>query len=173
MLSKHSVVVAEPVRTAIGIFSGTLKDVPATKPGAAAISAALQRSGLRPDEIGTVVMGNTIKAGNKVNPARQAAIHAGLPVQVAPITVSWVCGRCAQAIISAAHEILMGSPYTAVAGSMENMDAAPYLVPRGRSADRDAVRVLRDGLNDAFRMNTPVGRRSGSEVSDQSRDRAP
>src|SRR5271155_1217229 len=69
------IVIAEPVRTAIGTFGGTLKDIPAVELGATAINAALQRSGLRPDEIGTVVMGNTVQAGNKMNPARQAAIH--------------------------------------------------------------------------------------------------
>jgi acetyl-CoA C-acetyltransferase len=90
MTSKHSVVIAEPVRTPIGTFGGTLKDIPGVELGAAAISAALQRSGLRPDEIGTVVMGNAVQAGNKMNPARQAAIHAGLPVQVPGMTVNRV-----------------------------------------------------------------------------------
>ncbi|MFB9263783.1 thiolase family protein [Bradyrhizobium erythrophlei] len=155
MTSKHPVVIAEPVRTAIGTFGGTLKDIPAVELGATAISAALQRSGLRTDEIGTVVMGNAVQAGNKMNPARQAAIHAGLPVQVPGMTVNRVCGSGAQAIVSAAQEILMGSVDTAIAGGMENMDAAPYLVQRGRWGHRmgDAVlydSVLRDGLNDAF-----------------------
>jgi acetyl-CoA acetyltransferase len=72
MTSKHSVVIAEPVRTAIGTFGGTLKDISAVDLGKVAISAALRRSGLRPDEIGTVVMGNAVQAGNKMNPARQA-----------------------------------------------------------------------------------------------------
>jgi acetyl-CoA C-acetyltransferase len=155
MTSKHSVVIAEPVRTAIGTFGGTLKDIPAVELGAAAINAALQRSMLRPDEIGTVVMGNTVQAGNKMNPARQAAIHGGLPVQVPAMTVNRVCGSGAQAIVSAAHEILMGSVDAAIAGGMENMDAAPYLVTRGRWGHRmgDGTfydSVLRDGLNDAF-----------------------
>jgi acetyl-CoA C-acetyltransferase len=155
MTSKHSVVIVEPVRTAIGTFGGTLKDIPAVELGAAAINAALQRSNLRPDEIGTVVMGNTVQAGNKMNPARQAAIHGGLPVQVPAMTVNRVCGSGAQAIVSAAHEILMGSVDAAVAGGMENMDAAPYLVARGRWGHRlgDGTlydSVLRDGLNDAF-----------------------
>jgi acetyl-CoA C-acetyltransferase len=155
MTSKHPVVIAEPVRTAIGTFGGTLKDIPAVELGATAISAALQRSGLRTDEIGTVVIGNAVQAGNKMNPARQAAIHAGLPVQVPGMTVNRVCGSGAQAIISAAQEILMGSVDTAIAGGMENMDAAPYLVQRGRWGHRmgDGVlydSVLRDGLNDAF-----------------------
>jgi acetyl-CoA C-acetyltransferase len=77
MTSKQSVMVAEPIRTAIGTFGGALKDVPAVKLGANAIHATLQRSGLLPDEIGTVVMGNAVQAGNKMNPARQAAIHGG------------------------------------------------------------------------------------------------
>jgi acetyl-CoA C-acetyltransferase len=84
MTSKHPVVIAEPVRTAIGTFGGTLKDIPAVELGATAINAALQRSGLRPDEIGTVVMGNTVQAGNKMNPARQAAIHGGCPSKSLP-----------------------------------------------------------------------------------------
>jgi len=155
MKSKHSVVIVEPVRTAIGTFGGTLKDIPAVELGAAAINAALQRSNLRPDEIGTVVMGNTVQAGNKMNPARQAAIHGGLPVQVPAMTVNRVCGSGAQAIVSAAHEILMCSVDAAIAGGMENMDAAPYLVARGRWGHRlgDGTvydSVLRDGLNDAF-----------------------
>jgi acetyl-CoA C-acetyltransferase len=155
MTSKHSVVIVEPVRTAIGTFGGTLKDIPAVELGAAAINAALQRSNLRPDEIGTVVMGNTVQAGNKMNPARQAAIHGGLPVQVPAMTVNRVCGSGAQAIVSAAHEILMGSVDAAIAGGMENMDAAPYLVARSRWGHRlgDGTlydSVLRDGLNDAF-----------------------
>jgi acetyl-CoA C-acetyltransferase len=155
MTSKHSVVIVEPVRTAIGTFGGTLKDIPTVELGAAAINAALQRSNLRPDEIGTVVMGNTVQAGNKMNPARQAAIRGGLPVQVPAMTVNRVCGSGAQAIVSAAHEILMGSVDAAIAGGMENMDAAPYLVARGRWGHRlgDGTlydSVLRDGLNDAF-----------------------
>jgi acetyl-CoA C-acetyltransferase len=155
MTSKHSVVIVEPVRTAIGTFGGTLKDIPAVELGAAAINAALQRSNLRPDEIGTVVMGNTVQAGNKMNPARQAAIHGGLPVQVPAMTVNRVCGSGAQAIVSAAQEILMGSVDAAIAGGTENMDAAPYLVARGRWGHRlgDGTlydSVLRDGLNDAF-----------------------
>jgi acetyl-CoA C-acetyltransferase len=84
MASLHSVVIAESVRTAIGTFGGTLKDVPAVDLGAVAIRAAVQRAGLQPHESGTVIMGNAVQAGNKMNPARQAAIHVGLPVQSPP-----------------------------------------------------------------------------------------
>jgi acetyl-CoA C-acetyltransferase len=100
-------------------------------------------------------MGNVVQAGNKMNPARQAAIHAGLTVSTPALTVNRVCGSGAQAIISAAQEIQLGNLHVAVAGGMENMDQAPYLATRARWGHRlgdgqlyDSV--LRDGLNDAF-----------------------
>jgi len=154
-MTSRSVVFAEPVRTAIGTFGGSLKDVPAPNLGATAIHAAVTRAGIRPDEVETVVMGNVVQAGTKMNPARQAAIHAGLPVTTPALTVNRVCGSGAQAIVSAAQEISLGNINTAVAGGMENMDQAPYLVARGRWGYRmgDGAlydSVLRDGLNDAF-----------------------
>ena len=107
----RSIVLAAPVRTAIGTFGGTLKDTTAADLGAAAIAAAVARAGLKPAEIGTVVMGNVVQAGSKMNPARQAAIKAGLPVAVPAMTVNRVCGSGAQAIVSAAHEPMCLSPY--------------------------------------------------------------
>jgi acetyl-CoA C-acetyltransferase len=80
MTSQHSVVFANPVRTAIGAFGGSLKDMPAPAVGAVAIEAAVARAGIRPEQMETVVMGNVVQAGAKINPARQAAVHAGLPV---------------------------------------------------------------------------------------------
>jgi acetyl-CoA C-acetyltransferase len=155
MTAQRSVVFAEPVRTGIGTFGGSLKDVPATDLGAAAIGAAVARAQLRPDEVETVVMGNVVQAGTKMNPARQAAVHAGLQVTTPALTVNRVCGSGAQAIVSAAQEIALGNIDVAVAGGMENMDQAPYLVARGRWGYRmgDGAlydSVLRDGLNDAF-----------------------
>ena len=155
MTSSRSVVLAAPVRTAIGTFGGSLKEVSASDLGAVAIGAAVERAGLEPDEIGTVVMGNVIQAGSKMNPARQAAINAGLPVSVPAMTVNRVCGSGAQAIVSAAHEIMSGAVDVAVAGGMENMDLAPYLIARGRWGYRMGDgqlydSMLRDGLNDAF-----------------------
>src|SRR5204862_790280 len=82
VMTSRTVVFAEPVRTAIGTFGGSLKDVPAPNLGAVAISAAVVRAKLRPDEVETVVMGNVVQAGTKMNPARQAAVHAGLPVTI-------------------------------------------------------------------------------------------
>ncbi len=155
MESSHSVVIAAPVRTAIGAFGGSLKDLPAPDLGAVAIGAALKRAGVAPGEIGTTVMGQVIQAGAKMNPGRQAAIRAGLPVTVPAMTVNRVCGSGAQAIVSAAQEILLGGIDAAIAGGMENMDQAPYLLERGRwgyrlgdSQIRDAV--THDGLYDAF-----------------------
>ena len=109
MPSHRSVVFAQPVRTAIGTFGGSLKEMAAVDLGAAAIRAAVARAGLRPDEIETAVMGNVVQAGNKMNPARQAAIHAGLPVSIPALTVNRVCGSGAQAIVSAAQEIWLGN----------------------------------------------------------------
>jgi acetyl-CoA C-acetyltransferase len=107
-MTPRSVVIAAPVRTAIGTFGGSLKDVPAVDLGAAAVRATIGRAALRPEEIGTAVLGNVVQAGNKMNPARQAAIRGGLPVQVPAMTVNRVCGSGAQAIVSAAQEILLG-----------------------------------------------------------------
>ena len=129
MTSVRSIVIAEPVRTAIGTFDGSLKDIPAPDLGAVAIGAAVKRAGLEPEEIGTAVMGHVIQAGAKMNPARQAAVRGGLPVTVPALTVNRVCGSGAQAIVSAAQEILLGSVDTAVAGGMENMDQAPLPDP--------------------------------------------
>src|SRR5437899_12851122 len=143
-MSQHSVVVVAPVRTAIGTFGGSLKELPAPDLGAVAIKAAVTRAGLDPEEVGTVVMGNVIQAGTKMNPARQAAIHAGLPVSVPALTVNRVCGSGAQAIVSAAQEIALGNADVAVAGGMENMDQAPYRLSRARWCYRMGVAQLND-----------------------------
>jgi len=144
-----------PVRTAIGTFNGTLKGTPATELGAAVIRETLRRSKIDPGLIGGVVMGNVIQAGNRMNAARQAAIAGGLPVSVPAMTVNRVCGSGAQAIASAAQEVSLGLVDAAIAGGMENMDRAPYLLPSGRWGQRMGDTeiydsMLRDGLNDAF-----------------------
>src|SRR4029077_17008776 len=154
-MTSRSVVFAEPVRTAVGTFGGSLKDVPAPTLGAVAIGGAVARAGIRPDEVETVVMGNVVQAGEKMNPARQAGVHAGLPVNTPALAVNRVCGSGAQAIVSAAQEILLGNIDVAAAGGMENMDQAPYLIGRGRWGYRMGDgqlydSMLRDGLNDAF-----------------------
>ena len=154
-MSQREIVLCAPVRTAIGTYGGTLKDMPAPELGAAAIRETLKRAGVAGDDVETLVMGNVIQAGVKMNPARQAGVKGGLPVAVPALTVNRVCGSGAQAIVTAAAEIGLGLIDTAVAGGMENMDRAPYLLTEGRWGYRmghspvfDAL--LYDGLNDAF-----------------------
>jgi acetyl-CoA C-acetyltransferase len=154
-MAQREVILCAAVRTAIGTFNGSLKSVPATALGATAIRATLAKAKLDHAKIGAAVMGNVIQAGNKMNPARQAAIHGGLPVEVPAMTINRVCGSGAQAVVSAAQEILLGMIDSAVAGGMENMDQAPYLMSGGRWGYRVGNAevydsMLRDGLNDAF-----------------------
>ena len=154
-MQAREVVLCHPVRTAIGTYNGTLKAMPATELGAAVVRETLRRAGLDPARIGSVVMGNVIQAGNRMNPGRQAAINGGVPVAVPAMTINRVCGSGAQAIASAAQEIWLGHVDAAIAGGMENMDQAPYLMAGGRWGYRmgDAQiydSMLRDGLNDAF-----------------------
>lgn len=165
-MASEEVVLCAPVRTAIGTYNGSLKEVPAAELGAVAIRGVLERSKVDPAAVGTVVMGNVIQAGNKMNVARQAAIGGGLPVEVPAMTVNRVCGSGAQAIATAAAEILLGVVESAIAGGTENMDAAPYLMYGGRWGYRmghaqiyDAM--LQDGLNDAF-----SGQHSGWHTED-------
>jgi acetyl-CoA C-acetyltransferase len=155
MMDTKDVVICHPVRTPIGAFNGSLKDVPATELGAAAVRETLRRSALDAAELASVVMGNVIQAGNKMNPARQAAIDGGVPVAVPALAVNRVCGSGAQAIVSAAQEIWLGFGRAAIAGGMENMDRAPYLLDGGRWGYRMGSAqvhdsMLRDGLVDAF-----------------------
>jgi acetyl-CoA C-acetyltransferase len=164
--SAHDIVLCSPVRTAIGAFNGSLKSIPATDLGAAVVSETLKRSGLEAAAIGSVVMGNVIQAGNKMNPARQASIGGGVPVSVPAMTVNRVCGSGAQAIVTAAQQIASGEIDAAIAGGMENMDRAPYLMDGGRWGYRMGPAqihdsMLRDGLDDAF-----SGKHSGWHTED-------
>lgn len=154
-MNSSNVVLCAAVRTAIGTYGGTLKDIPAPELGAAAVRACLARAGLSGTDIDTVVMGQVVQAGAKMNPARQAAIKGGVPIEVPAMTVNRVCGSGAQAIATAAQEVMLGLAGAAIAGGMENMDQSPYLMSGGRWGYRmgDAQiydSMLRDGLNDAF-----------------------
>ncbi len=155
MNQQKEVVLCYPVRTALGTYGGSLKGIPAADLGAIVIRETLTRAGLAADQVQTLVMGNVIQAGGKMNPARQAGIQAGLPVEVPALTVNRVCGSGAQGIVSAALEIWPGLIDCAIAGGMENMDRAPYLMPQGRWGARMGHvtmfdSMLYDGLNDAF-----------------------
>jgi len=165
-MNNREIVLCNPVRLAIGTYGGSLKDIPAPDLGAAAIREVLKRSGLSPDKVQTLVMGNVIQAGVKMNAARQAGIAAGLPVSVPALTVNRVCGSGAQGIVSAALEIAAGMIDCAIGGGMENMDRAPYLMPQARWGARmgDVTvydSMLFDGLNDAF-----SGQHSGWHTED-------
>src|SRR5512147_1128398 len=154
-MSNREVVLCHAVRAAIGTYNGSLKSTPATSLGAAVVKSVLGRARFDPAKLHAVVMGNVVQAGSKMNPARQAAIKGGVPVEVPAMTVNRVCGSGAQAIASAAQEIWLGYINAAIAGGMENMDMAPYLMDGGRWGYRmgDAQiydSMLRDGLNDAF-----------------------
>ena len=165
-MSTHDVVLCSPVRTAIGAFGGSLKTIPATDLGATVVRETLRRSGLDAGAVGSVVMGNVIQAGNRMNPARQASIGGGVPVSVPAMTVNRVCGSGAQAIVTAAQQIATGEIDAAIAGGMENMDRAPYLMDGGRWGYRMGPAelhdsMLRDGLDDAF-----SGKHSGWHTED-------
>jgi acetyl-CoA C-acetyltransferase len=131
-MGNRDVVLCAPMRTAIGTFGGSLKDVPATELGAVAIRACLARAGLPADRVQSVVMGNVIQAGNRMGPARQAALAAGVPVAAPAMTVNRVCGSGAQAIVSIAQEIRQGDIDCGIAGGLESMERAPYLLAGGR-----------------------------------------
>ena len=118
-LSTREIVLCQPVRTAIGGFNGAFKGIPATELGAAAVRETLARAKLDPARLGSVVLGNVIQAGNKMNPARQAELGGGVPVQVPALTVNRVCGSGAQAVASAAQEVMLGLADVALAGGME------------------------------------------------------
>jgi acetyl-CoA C-acetyltransferase len=165
-MSKTEVVLCNPVRTAIGTYGGTLKDIPATDLGTVVIKETLNRAGLAPDKVQSVVLGNVIQAGGKMNTARQASVNAELPVSVPAMTVNRVCGSGAQGIASVALEIWAGSIVCGVGGGMENMDRSPYLFPQGRWGARMGDQtlydsMLMDGLNDAF-----SGQHSGWHTED-------
>lgn len=154
-MGQPTLVLCSPVRTAIGAYKGELKDIPAPDLGAVVIKETLKRAKFDPAAIELAVMGQVIQAGAKMNPGRQSSVKAGIPVTVPAMTVNRVCGSGAQAIASVAQEVMLGLAKCGVAGGMENMDQAPYLMASGRWGYRmgDAQiydSMLRDGLVDAF-----------------------
>ncbi|WP_342525765.1 acetyl-CoA C-acetyltransferase [Chryseomicrobium sp. FSL W7-1435] len=149
------VVIVSAVRTAIGSFQGSLKDVLATKLGAIVIAEAIKRAGLQNEQIDEVIMGNVLQAGLGQNPARQASILAGLPQQVPAMTINKVCGSGLKAVHLATQAIKAGDAEIVVAGGMENMSQAPYLLMGARDGYRmgnqQAVdSMITDGLWCAF-----------------------
>ena len=142
-------------RTAIGSFGGSLKDVPATDLGATVIKEALNRAGVKPEQVDEVMFGCILTAGLGQNPARQAAVKAGIPYNVPAYTVGMVCGSGMKSVIEGARSILSGDADIIVAGGTENMSAAPYALPAerwgARMGDKKVVdTMIKDGLWDAY-----------------------
>jgi len=151
-----NLVILSAARTPIGSFLGKLSAVPAPELGAAAIRAALERSGVRPDEVEQVVLGNVLQAGQGQAPARQASIKAGIPDSVPCVTVHKVCGSGMRAVMDAGNAIQVGEYDVAVAGGMESMSNAPYLLERARTGLRMGNGTLvdsmiKDGLWDPYK----------------------
>lgn len=151
----QEVVIVRAVRTAIGSFGGTLKDLPAAELGSVVIKDILEKTGIPPAEIDEVILGNVLQAGLGQNPARQAAIRAGIPEHVPSYTVNKVCGSGLKAVGLAAQAIRAGDGQVYIVGGMENMSLAPYVDQKARWGARmghsELVDVMiKDGLWCAF-----------------------
>ena len=155
MIAKE-VYIISAVRTPIGSFGGTLKDIPATKLGATAIKAAVERAGIKPTDVQEVYMGCVLQANLGQAPARQAAIFAGLPESVCCTTVNKVCASGMKAIMNGAQSIMLGDTDIVVAGGMENMSSVPFYAPSVRWGNKYGNTNLidgmaKDGLTDVYK----------------------
>ncbi|MCR4428757.1 MAG: acetyl-CoA C-acetyltransferase [Caldiserica bacterium] len=151
----QEVVICDARRTPVGTFMGALKDVPATDLGAILLKDILERNSLDPSQVEEVIVGNVLQAGQGMNPARQVALKGGLPPSSTAMTVNRVCGSGLQAVISGVQEIKSGDSSLIVAGGIENMSRAPYLLLKGRTGYRlghDSLidSMVFDGLWDVF-----------------------
>jgi acetyl-CoA C-acetyltransferase len=151
----ESAVIISAVRTPVGSFGGQFKDVPASELGAQAVRASLERVGVSSHEVDEVVLGCVLQAGLGQNPARQVAIAAGIPKEVPATTINMLCGSGLKSVAIASQMIRSGDVDVVVAGGMENMTRAPYLLPSGRFGARMGSAelidsMLHDGLWDAF-----------------------
>ena len=151
----NKVVIVSACRTAIGTMGGALSTVPAVQLGATVIKEAINRAGIKPEQVEEVFMGNAIQAGNRPNPARQATLYAGLPIEVPATSLNVLCGSGLHCVNVAAKMVALGDRDIVVAGGFENMSEAPYLVKKGRFGYRMGAgsledSMLYDALNDAF-----------------------
>ena len=150
-----NVVIITAKRTPLGAFQGSLSSIPAPKLGAVAIKALLDETGLDVNHVNEVIMGNVLAAGLGQAPARQAALFAGLPNSVECLTINKMCGSGLKAVMLGAQAIQCGDSDIVIAGGMENMSAAPYLLPKGRTGQRlghGSVEdsIIKDGLWDVY-----------------------
>ena len=151
----EDVVIVSAVRTPVGKFQGSLAGLSATQLGALVVREVVRRAGFKPELVDECIMGNVVSAGLGQNPARQAALHGGLPPEVSALTINKVCGSGLKAVGLAVQAIQTGNAQIVVAGGMESMSNAPYLLPQGRNGFRmgDAKVVdsmIHDGLWDVF-----------------------
>ncbi|MBX2992227.1 MAG: thiolase family protein [Bacteroidetes bacterium] len=160
-MNTNEVVIVSGCRTPIGSFRGALSSVPAPKLGALVIKEALKRANIASEQVNEVIMGNVIQAGVGQAPARQAAIYAGLPVAVETMTVNKVCGSGLKAVMLGAQSIMLGHADVVVAGGMESMSNAPYLLDKARAGYRMGHAqildsMMRDGLLNVY-DDSPMG----------------
>jgi acetyl-CoA C-acetyltransferase len=151
----NEVVIISAARTPVGKFLGSLKGFSATELGAIVVRESVKRAGIKPEDVDEVIMGCVIQAGLGQNPARQAALNGGLPSTVAAVTINKVCGSGLKAVMLAAQGIQLGDSQMVVAGGMESMSNAPYLIPKAREGYRlgngELVdSMINDGLWCAF-----------------------
>jgi acetyl-CoA C-acetyltransferase len=151
------IVISTPLRTAIGTFGGALKDVPATDLGATVGKEVLSRAGIAGDQVDQCIIGNILSAGQGMNPGRQVGMKSGLPVETPGMTLNRMCGSGLQAIVSAAQEVALGDADVVMAGGIENMDRAPFLLDKARYGYRMGMpsqpmydHMVYDGLWDVF-----------------------
>lgn len=156
-LNGNDTIVSTPLRTAIGTFGGAVKDVPASDLGATVVAEILKRTGLDGSEVDQLVVGNCISGGQGMNPSRQVGIKSGLPVQVPAMTINRACASGLQTVVTASQQINAGESEVCIAGGIENMDEAPFLLPKARFGYRMAMpnaemldSLVWDGLWDAF-----------------------
>ncbi|WP_425327924.1 acetyl-CoA C-acetyltransferase [Pseudomonas nitroreducens] len=151
----QDVVIVAATRTAIGAFQGSLANIPAHELGSLVIRSLLERSGVNPDQIDEVILGQVLTAGAGQNPARQASIGAGLPVEVPAMTINKLCGSGLKSLFLGVQAIRCGDADVVIAGGQESMSLAPYVLPKARTGLRMGHAelqdtLLRDGLIDAF-----------------------
>ncbi|MCG6873663.1 MAG: acetyl-CoA C-acetyltransferase [Betaproteobacteria bacterium] len=171
-MSNDPVVIVSAARTPMGGFQGELKDFAAHQLGAAAIRAAIERAGVRPEQVEEVIMGCVLPAGQGQAPARQASLGAGLPLSAGCTTINKMCGSGMKAAMFANDLLTSGSDDIIVAGGMESMTNAPYLLPKARSGFRMGHQqaldhMFLDGLEDAYaRDDKGMGRLMGTFAED-------
>src|SRR5881396_2512095 len=155
MAASDDVVIISACRTPVGKFQGSLSDLSAPKLGAIAVREAVQRAKIDPKQVDECIMGNVVSAGLGQNPARQAAIRGGLPPEVGALTINKVCGSGLKAVALAAQAIQTRNSSVVVAGGMESMSNAPYLLPQARKGYRlgnaqIVDSMVQDGLWDIY-----------------------